>query len=261
MKKLNHVFAIGLLALSSPALASAASITEDSLSALSSPSVNLSSSTAFAYYGDTSNKVPLFTAGININPTTDVGNLGHFTAFTTSGGAVAQESNDNLIQISYLLGAGGANPATETGATNFDFAGGTNNGLGAFSLTSTLFAPTETFSFYLQNFATTSDFTLSLTDTAHTSFSLNNQVLFGGSDATGSGNSTGVLTLTVTGAIGDILTFTDKSDTHGVKNSQFANVGLDAVTITAVPEPAAYAMMALGALVLIWRLRRGKLAA
>jgi hypothetical protein len=63
----------------------------------------------------------------------------------------------------------------------------------------------------------------------------------------------------VSGAIGDLLTFTDTSDTNGVISSNAANVGLDAVTIAAVPEPATYAMMALGALVLIWRLRRGKL--
>jgi hypothetical protein len=258
MKKLNRVLTVGFLAIAYPAIAQAAAITEDSLSALSSTSVNLSTSVAFAYYGDTT--APLFTPGIDASPTTDVGNLGAFTAFTTSGLSLPEESSDTLVQVSYALGAGGANPSLEMGATNFDFAGFTSNGINGFSLTSTLFAPTETFSFYLQNYNTTSDFTASLNNGANTPFSSSNQVLFGGSDSTGSGNSTGVLELTVSGAIGDVLTFADASDISGVANNGNGNVGLDAVTVT-VPEPSTYAMFGLGALVLVWHLRRGNLTA
>ncbi len=256
MSKLNRVLSAGLFAVAFPAIASAASINEDSLSALSSPSVNLSSSTAFAYYGDNSATGTLYTPGIDTSPTTDVGNLGNFTAFTTFGGAVAEESNDNFIQISYASGAGGSNPSSETNATNFDF----GYIAGGFSLTSTLFAPTETFSIYLQDYDTTSDFTASLNDAANTTLSLNNQVLFGGTDDTGSGNSTGVLTFTVTGDIGDVLTFTEAADFTGVNQPGSGNVGLDAVTID-IPEPSTYAMIGVGALALGWCLRRGKFVA
>jgi hypothetical protein len=226
---------------------------------------------AFAYYGNTG--AVLFST-VSGTPSTDLANLADFTvlssvapagkssatAIVTSGGA------GNTIVVTYTNGTTPPQ-ASESNSNGFYTAAtnhsGNNNGVSGvgFSLTTKLFAPTETFQFLLENFDTASDLTASLNDAGSTSLSLTDAFLpqlWSGQTfvGPGDGNTDGLLTLTVNGAIGQTLTFTDVTDFTGVSNTAFGNIGLEAITVSEVPEPATCALMGAGCLLLVWRLRR-----
>ena len=221
---------------------------------------------AFAYYGDGS--ATDFQAGnsnnqdpINNSPTTDVDgavpNLGNFTNFITPNGGYPDRNPGGPTAISYTDGLG-PNPSTASGLTAYDQIQSSFNGA-SFSITSTLFQSTETFQFYLTNYSTTSDLIFSLNDAAGTTASLTNKVL-SGTDPTGATST--VMTITVTGDVGDVLTFTDRVNDSDPGTGAYGGIaGLEAVTVVA-PEPSTYAMFfaGLGLLVLVGRFR-GKIVA
>jgi hypothetical protein len=217
--------------------------------------IDLNDYNGFAYYANTSLSLYIPTTG---TPSTDTSNVGKFSVLTSIGGSGIHTSGTSPATVTY---SGATSPApSETNAKGFYY--NMNGGVGiGFSLTSTLFASTETFQFLLQDYNTTSNLTASLNDVGSTSFSLSNQILTNwyGGVATGAGNTDGVLTVTVQGTVGQILTFKDVEGSTGLGSN--GNVGIEAATVEEVPEPSAWAMMGLGSLLFAWLLRRGRLAA
>lgn len=217
-------------------------------------SLDLNDYDAFAYYGDTSAVLFTNTPG---TPSTDLLNLANFSNLKPTTGFTIATSGVSPAVVSYANGT--ATPqSSAANSGDFYFAKGTANGNGAgFSLTTTLFAPEETFQFLLQGYDTEMDLTASLNDSSTTSFSLTNAILadpWSGGTATASGNSYGLLTLVVDGTVGQTLTFSDLA-ANGV--GTYNNVGIEAVTVEA-PEPAAYALMFIGMVFLGFYLRRQK---
>jgi hypothetical protein len=259
MKYLQHLLFTAVLVLA-PFAAKANSIEFTSFGGLPT-SVDLNTGTiAFAYYGDSG--ASNFQAGngvpINNSPTTDALNLGDFTAFTTPKGGYP-DKNPGGISVSYTGGVGGDNPAIGSGLTAIDQIQSSASG-DDFQITSKLFAPTETFEFYLQDYSAASDITASLNDASSTTNSVTNKILSG----TDPSSSTGaLLTVTVTGDIGDTFTFTDAVNDTDAGTGAFGGITLlQAVTVLDAPEPSTYAMLFGGAGLLVMVARfRGKLSA
>jgi len=231
-----------LLTFTSASLANATdSITLDSFTdQTQGEAVNLNANTAaWAYYGDNNPAIGDYDSDGGV-PTTDASNLGDFTAFTdgVTGGYAAKNPN-GADSVSFTGGVGGNNPSSVSNSLYWEQIQGSGNGE-YFSITSKLFAATETLNFYLFDFDTTSDLTASLDDQANTTWSVSNKVLSGSGD--GSLGTATELTLTVNGAVGDILTFTDTVDDTGVSNTQYGGItGLVAVDVA--PEPSTWAML------------------
>ena len=199
-------------------------------SSMASP-YNLNTGAAYAWYGTGDGSA-----------VTDASNLASFSSLSIVGTTSANQASDSHIYTSYDNGS-----TSVVASPNFTFF---INGTGGYSLTTTLLAPSETLSFYLTNYDTTSDLSASL-DTA--SFSLTNAVLPTSSDGDGTGalHTYGVLNLSVTGTVGHTLTFTDVMNLTGVSQTTFSNVGINAVQCAVVPEPPIWLLIFSGALLFL----------
>jgi hypothetical protein len=202
---------------------------------------------AWAYYSD--GAVGDYNYAGSNSPTTDAANLASFTPFVDTIGGYPTEAHNGGFSVTYAGGAGGNNGVANIGDTGFLYAN-PGSGPDGFSISSTLFAPVETFNFYLINYNTGSDITASLNDSGSTSSSLTNVLLSGD----GSGGTSGLLSLTVNGSIGDVLTFVDNAHTIGGA----ANTGIIAADV--VPEPSTWLMFAAAAGVLLVYARSRKTA-
>ncbi|MDR1305855.1 MAG: PEP-CTERM sorting domain-containing protein [Verrucomicrobiales bacterium] len=223
--------------------------------------VNLNEADAFAYYGI------IGVADYNTDTygavTTDSANIGEFSrltlTLTPSGVQGGFRTTSSLpMTISYSNATYDGSSPTYNRPAQTDVAG-TN--VGAYirygqdgyilSLTTVLFAPEETISFYLLNYNSKSNFSVTLngTDGVSAEYSLNGQVLpthNPNADDTGAGNTFGILTLTVSGNIGDTLTFRNEIETLDVSAISDCNVGIAAITAWAIPEPATWALIVVG---------------
>jgi hypothetical protein len=95
------------------------------------------------------------------------------------------------------------------------------------------------------NYITNCNLSASLSS-AGTSYSVANTAMSGGT------NETGLLTLNVTGSIGDILTFSDTAVSPSGNNS----VNIQAASATVAPEPTALALLAMAGMGLLLLRRR-----
>ena len=229
-----------------PAMARADSVGTPTLTDLPA-SLDLNDFAAWAFYADAPAGVfgPVYTP----TPTTDLDNLASFSVLTSTN-ANGSFGNDPFAYTPVTFtgaAAGGYNGTAATGSTNFDFVAGN------LSMTSKLIATTETLHFYLYDYDGAADISLTLGGQPTTLYT--NTVLpqiANGNDL-GSGDNLGELTVTVQGSIGEVLGFTAVPNNSDVGGS--GHIGLQAVTIDAIPEPSTYAMMFAGLAFLGFRLR------
>ncbi len=130
----------------------------------------------------------------------------------------------------YLSFSGGTPDASATADQNSWYAG-------AMQLTQTLIAPSETVRLYLRNYVTNSTFSATLSSGG--SYSATNVAL-----PTTGNSSFGLLTLNITGSVGDVLTFTDYAQASAIHANGNASVDIQAASVTVAPEPATLALMA-----------------
>jgi hypothetical protein len=100
----------------------------------------------------------------------------------------------------------------------------------AFSFTQTLLGTSETMDIYLNAYNANHDITASLSSGGTFSYD----------GALPQSGVAGQLTLDITGNVGDTFTFNDTD----VSTGQYANIGIQAVTVTAVPEPTTLCLLA-----------------
>ncbi|MDR1145457.1 MAG: PEP-CTERM sorting domain-containing protein [Verrucomicrobiales bacterium] len=247
MKTLKLLVLAGALSITS---LTHAVLIEGSLGAVPNNIINLNDYDAFAFYG-VIGKGQTYQV-ISGEATTDANNVGAFSNLTLSDGMFCGSIAFYPGSISYSnavskIGTDGQNNVTETheGLYINNCADGYS-----FTLTTTLFAPEETISFYLMNYNAKSNFSVILSKDGSEifSYSLEGQVLptTSNGDGAGSGNTNGILTLTVFGEIGDLLTFTDQTEYDGVSDHSFGNIGIAAVTALAIPEPGTWALIVIG---------------
>ncbi|MDR1145872.1 MAG: PEP-CTERM sorting domain-containing protein [Verrucomicrobiales bacterium] len=226
--------------------------------------VNLNEADAFAYYGIIG--IGDFNNDTYGAVTTDSANIGEFSrltlTLTPSGVQGGFRTTTSLpLTISYSNATYDGSSSTYNRPAQTDVAGtkvGTYIRYGqdgyTLSLTTTLFAPEETISFYLLNYNAKANLSATLTgaDSASAEYSLNDQVLptldANASAGTGIGNTFGILTLTVSGNIGDTLTFVNEIETFGITGLGDPSVGIAAVTAWAIPipEPGTWALIVVG---------------
>jgi hypothetical protein len=225
-------------------------------------SLNLNSYLAFAYYGNNAAGTGTADAG---TVSTDLHNIATFTGIELAGttGTVVSSGPHDSVPVTYIDGQGTQSSATADQLQSFVSGGVTGSG-GSGSgvkITSTLFAPVETFQFYLASSNSAADFTLSLVNSSDvavgTTFHLNDQPLPTNNSSTnngtsdGSGSKDGLLTITVDGAVGDVLTFSATLDTTGVVTKTNANLGIIAADVSEAPEPGIWSMLLCGGVVLL----------
>ena len=188
---------------------------------VSSPSspIDISSGTAdWVYYGNNA---------VATQPDRKSGGPASFSdaTITTDVGMVI--STDSMTYLSF---SGGTPTASATADQNFIFG---HNAGGGVSFTHTLLAATEKLSVYLVTYNAMSDLTATLSTGG--SYSATDVALpLTDGDGTGAGHSFGVLELTISGTVGETLTFSTTVNTaHG---SGDPCSGIQASV--AVPEPA-----------------------
>ncbi|MDR1305773.1 MAG: PEP-CTERM sorting domain-containing protein [Verrucomicrobiales bacterium] len=249
MKTLKLLVLAGALSITS---LTHAVLIEGSLGVVPNNIINLNDYDAFAFYG-VIGKGSTYQI-ISGDATTDANNVGQFSnpQIQNSGtsffcGTLAFYPGISYNNAVSTIGTPTQNNATETSEALY--INQCNDGV-SFTLTTTLFASEETISFYLINYNARSNFSavLSRNNTEICHYSLANQILptTSNGNGTGDGNTSGILTLTVSGEIGDLLTFTNQTEYAGVSNTQFGNVGIAAVTALAIPEPGTWALIVVG---------------
>ena len=213
-------------------------------SVIAAPStVNLNLSSAYSYYGGSPDVAN--TDSTNLAQFSDITATGEFTGLGT-------DSSSNLTTYNNGITSASDSP-------NYSLAQirGNDSGTATLSLSTILFAPTETFSLYMSDYDTTGD--LSVTSSGGGSLVLTNQILPTSSDTvngTGDGHTYGVFDFTVSGTVGDTLTISDSTDQTGViTGNGYYTVGINAITANVVPEPTAWLMLLCG-IVLLATVRR-----
>ena len=165
----------------------------------------------------------------SITPSTKAGGPNSFSALT-GGNLVDGFQNGTAPQyatgLNFLSFSGGSPTSSDT-SNIYAYSSFTPS---SFSFTQTLLGSSEVMDVYLNSYNANQDITASLSSGG--SYSFNNALPQSGTD--------GELTLNITGTPGDTLTFSDTA----VSTGQFANIGIQAVTVTAVPEPGALGLLA-----------------
>lgn len=166
-----------------------------------------------------------------ITPSTMSGGPNSFGTLTGSNLVDGYFSSSTTIQpatgLNFLSFSGGTTVSSDT-SNVYAYSSFTPS---SFSFTQTLLGTSETMNVYLNAYNANHDISASLSS--------------GGSYTNAAATlpqsgQAGVLTLKITGSPGDTLTFTDT----GVSTGSFANIGIQAVTVTAVPEPGVIGLLA-----------------
>lgn len=192
-----------------------------------------------------------FGHGVDSLPTTiDRADNGPASFSAISGGALI--GGDSRMQLQFTGGA----PTTGAISTQFVFP---NQADGAsLSFTASILAPEQTISIYLVGYNSRADISVTI---GSETFSLADAILpyTNDGDGSGSGHTAGLLTLNIGDAVvGDTLTFTVSNEYDGVTDSSYGFIGIQAATVTIVPEPSSMILGGLGlcGLVLRRRVRR-----
>ncbi len=171
-----------------------------------------------------------------ITPSTMSGGPNSFSALTGKGlvdgygSPVTYAAGNNFLSFS-----GGTTVSSETSNT-YTFSAWTPSG---FSFTQSLLGPSETMNVYLNAYNADQGIAVSL--------SSGGTYTYNGALPQGAG-AAGVLTMNIAGSPGDTLTFTDT----GTSTGSNGNIGIQAVTVTAVPEPGVIGLLAaVGSLALL----------
>lgn len=178
-----------------------------------------------------------------ITPATMSGGPNSFGALTGNDLVDGYFSSSTTIQpatgLNFLSFSGGTTVSSDT-SNIYAYSSFTPS---SFSFTQTLLGTSETMNVYLNDYNANHDISASLSSGGS----------YTNADATlPQSGIAGVLTLSITGSPGDTLTFTDT----GVSTGSFANIGIQGVTVTAVPEPVPLSLLAVaGSLFLITRRR------
>ncbi len=177
----------------------------------------------------------------SITPSTKAGGPNSFSALT-GGNLVDGFQNGTAPQYATgfnFLSFSGGSPTSSDTSNIYAYSSFTPS---SFSFTQTLLGSSEVMDVYLNSYNANHDITASLSSGG--SYTFNN--------ALPQSSLAGELTLNIAGAPGDTLTFSDTA----VSTGQFANIGIQAVTVTAVPEPTTIGLVALaGSVALIARKR------
>ncbi|HEV7923770.1 MAG TPA: hypothetical protein VGR14_00330, partial [Verrucomicrobiae bacterium] len=149
-----------------------------------------------------------------------------FTSPASAGGV--NNGNDSQSYLSFAGGTGAE--ASATGDRNFAFSGG------ELSFTHTLFSTVETVNVWYATFDDALDITVSSSGGGNPSYALTDYPLPYNYDGNGTGNNHGYgeLTYLITGAVGDVITFSTTPDNGGVTGGGGGNGGVQAVSATAI---------------------------
>jgi len=133
-----------------------------------------------------------------------------------------------------------------TGATSTQFVSASQSDGASLTFTATVLAPEQTISIYLVGYNSRADISVTL---GGETFLLGDAILpyTNDGDGTGAGHTAGILTLNIGDAVvGDTLTFTVSNEYDGVTDSSFGFIGIQAATVTIVPEPSSMILGGLG---------------
>ena len=150
-------------------------------------------------------------------------------SFTTPASASGvNNGNDSQSYLSFSGGTGAE--ATATGNRNFAFSGG------GMSFTHTLFSTVETVNVWYATYNDALDITVSSSGGGGPFYALTDYPLPYNYDGNGTGNDHGYgeLTYLITGAVGDVITFSTTPDNGGVTGGGGGNGGVQAVSATAI---------------------------
>ncbi|HEV7923791.1 MAG TPA: hypothetical protein VGR14_00440, partial [Verrucomicrobiae bacterium] len=149
-----------------------------------------------------------------------------FTQTSSSPGPNNGTDSQNFLSFSGGDGAAQSTTANE----NFSFSGN------ELSFTHTLFAPVETVNVWYVTYNDALDITVSSSDTNSVPYALNDFALpyNPDGDGTGENHAYGEATYLITGAVGDVITFTTTPDNGGVSNGGGGNGGMQAVMATGI---------------------------
>ncbi len=202
---------------------------------------------AWAYYGYGSTTTGTFSSG----------NTANFSQLASTGQySPGHSSSSGSVWLTFPGATSG--PSTEFVYT---WGNGSTGNSYAYSLTTTLLAPSETLNLYLLSFDSASNISATLSS-GNGSYS-NNDVVFpptpgSTGNGTGLGHGYAVLSLAISGdSTGDVLTFTDTTNISGVTgvSSPSGNVGIQAANVV-VPEPLTLGLLSVGGLGLLLFKRR-----
>jgi hypothetical protein len=224
------------------ALMTAASVYGETISGTLTSPVSSSASpinintgaTDWAYYGSTASTA-----------ITKAGGPGVFSSMSGAGSLIG---GDSQTYISYSGGVGGA---SATARREFNY--GTQ-----LSFTYTLSAASETVSVYVVGYNALADLSATLSGDSTATWSLNKALLPYSIDGnnTGALHTYGLVNLTISGTVGETLTFTiTRENTSGGITG--GNVGIQAASVVAgVPEPTSMTLVVVGLFCLLayaWR--------
>ena len=243
MRLLNVLFPVAAIALLASAGARAQMLA-GTMQDVSTSSPYVANFTTGSYEGWAVYAMPESPAAGEGVPYTDSNNVANFSGLS---GVLASGGNTDTggaIELTFPYQLGGqAEVAPLTTVVHYATAGN------SLSMTSSLFASAETFSFYLENYEGPTSVTAFLSGPGVTG-----SPTFSGSFSPLAGSSYGydLLTLTVTGAqTNDILTFSLEDVTTG-------HAGIQGVAVMA-PEPTSWMLLAVGAAgMMAWRRRTAR---
>jgi hypothetical protein len=173
-------------------------------------------------------------------------------SFSSASGGDLNVGTDSRMFLGF---SGGSPSGTAVMASNFVYAD--ESPAGSLSLSITVPYPDQVIQIYMVGYNSGFDFSASLASGGDAM--IEDQLLPSSPDGETAGNLHfyGILNLTVTGAsVGDQLTVTFTNNYGMVADSSFGNIGVQAATITAIPESSSWAIPALGAIALSMVRRR-----
>lgn len=245
------VAALGLLVagtMSASAGMVTGSVVAPPMSSASSP-INISAGTLdWAVYGE---QAFVSGGGNGTSENTMAGGPDSISALTTNPGyQIFSTWNALPVYMTYSGGSTYSTPSAAIAGYNYTqaFSYSDYNHMNSYlSFTQTLLAPEENINVYLTGFYTSFDINATLSSGG--SFIDDNVPLplndTQASQKPGDNHSSGVVDLTVLGNVGDVVTFAVTQD-QTTSDTYYSNVGINAVSVYAVPEPTTTALLFTG---------------